>query len=51
MERRKDVELVEDRYVFVLCQQCGKNKVRIVKDNPYFGILCAACQQRTVYGE
>ena len=33
----------EDKYIEVLCQQCGKNKVKILKNKPYFGILCAEC--------
>jgi ribosomal protein S27E len=35
--------------VEVPCQQCGKNKVVVEKNHPYFGILCSECRRPTVY--
>jgi len=41
---------IDSKVVMVKCQNCNKNEVAVLKDQPYFGIICRECsKQNTVY--
>jgi hypothetical protein len=46
MSKEIMVEYDPTETIEVLCERCGKNKVKIRKNSLYFGILCRECSFR-----
>ena len=40
----------DSRVIMVKCQNCKLNEVAVIKDQPYFGIICGECSKKnTIY--
>ncbi len=42
---KKDKHTNSQIYTTVKCQVCGKNDVQVIKNHPYFGVICSECSK------